>query len=158
MNFKNEFVSGESKKLVTHLSANEFLIDIDGLNESLAPVTFLYEILSPLGFTSKMIYEILEMKEKSMSIGSVFKHNDVKIIKLEKYLRLIKKTESPLVTDEMEITQNGNIEYAKGRSISTKNSRNIPENLNQGAEKIFVDVKKIIFPLYVRKWKDGDFF
>ena len=155
---KNEFVSGESKKLVTNLSANEFLIDIDGLNESLAPVTFLYEILSPLGFTSKMIYEILEMKEKSMSIGSVFKHNDVKIIKLEKYLRLIKKIESPLVTDEMEITQNGNIEYAKGRSISTKNSRNIPENLNQGAEKIFVDVKKIIFPLYVRKWKDGDFF
>ena len=77
---------------------------------------------------------------------------------MEKYLRLIKKIESPLVTDEMEITQNGNIEYAKGRSISTKNSRNIPENLNQGAEKIFVDVKKIIFPLYVRKWKDGDFF
>ena len=102
---KNEFVARESKKLVTHLSANEFLIDIDGLNESLAPVTFLYEILSPLGFTSKMIYEILEMKEKSMSIGSVFKHNDVKIIKLEKYLRLIKKIESPLVTDEMEITQ-----------------------------------------------------
>ena len=66
---KNEFVAGESKKLVTHLSDNEFLIDIDGLNASLAPVTFLYEILSPLGFTSKMIYEIVEMKEKSVSIG-----------------------------------------------------------------------------------------
>ena len=155
---KNEFVSSESKKLVSHLSANEFLIDIDGLNECLAPVTFLYEILSPLGFTSKMIYEIVEMKEKSMKIGSVFTHNDVKIIKLEKYLRLIKEIESPLFTNEMEITQNGNIEYAKGRSISIKNSRNIPENLNQGAEKIFADVKKIIFPLYIRKWKDGDYF
>ena len=155
---KNEFVSSESKKLVTHLSDNEFLIDIDGLNECLAPITFLYEILIPLGFTSKMIYEIVEMKEKSMPIGSVFTHNDVKIIKLEKYLRLIKEIESPLFTNEMEITQNGNIEYAKGRRISVKNSRNIPENLNQGAEKIFVDIKKIILPLYVRKWKYGDYF
>ncbi|MFN6078839.1 MAG: tRNA lysidine(34) synthetase TilS [Bacteroidota bacterium] len=155
---KNEFVSSESKKLVTHLSDNEFLIDIDGLNECLAPITLLYEILIPLGFTSKMIYEIVEMKEKSMPIGSVFTHNDVKIIKLEKYLRLIKEIESPLFTNEMEITQNGNIEYAKGRRISVKNSRNIPENLNQGAEKIFVDIKKIIFPLYVRKWRYGDFF
>lgn len=155
---KNEFVAGESKKLVTHLSDNEFLIDIDGLNASLAPVTFLYEILSPLGFTSKMIYEIVEMKEKSISIGSVFIHNDVKIIKLEKYLRLIKVIESPLVTTEIEIPQNGMVEYAKGRSISIKHSRNIPENLNQGPEKIIVDGNKIIFPLYVRKWRYGDFF
>jgi tRNA(Ile)-lysidine synthase len=155
---KNEFVAGESKKLVTHLSANEFLIDMDGLNASLAPVTFLYEILSPLGFTSKMIYEIVEMKEKSISIGSVFIHNDIKIIKLEKYLRLIKVIESPLVTTEIEIPQNGMVEYAKGRSISIKHSRNIPENLNQGPEKIIVDGNKIIFPLYVRKWRYGDFF
>ena len=155
---KNEFVSGESKKIVTHLSDNEFLIDIVGLNASLAPVTFLYEILSPLGFNSKMIYEIVEMKEKSISIGSVLTYNDVKIIKLEKYLRLIKEIESPLVAKEIVITQNGNIEYAKGRSIYIKNSRNIPENLNQGPEKIFVDDKKIIFPLYIRKWKYGDFF
>ena len=155
---KNEFVAGESKKLVTHLSDNEFLIDIDGLNASLAPVTFLYEILSPLGFTSKMIYEIVDMKEKSISIGSVFTLNNLKIIKLEKYLRLIKEIESPLVTIEIEIPQNGMVEYAKGRGISIKQSRNIPENLNQGPEKIIVDGNKIIFPLYVRKWRYGDFF
>ena len=155
---KNEFVAGESKKLVTHLSDNEFLIDIDGLNASLAPVTFIHEILSPLGFSSKMIYEIVEMKEKSVSIGSIFIHNDIKIIKLEKYLRLIKVIESPLVTTEIEIPQNGMVEYAKGRSISIKHSRNIPENLNQGPEKIIVDGNKIIFPLYVRKWRYGDFF
>ncbi len=155
---KNEFVAVESKKLVTHLSENEFLIDIEGLNASLAPVTFLYEILSPLGFTSKMIYEIVEMKEKSISIGSAFTLNNLKIIKLEKYLRLIKEIESPLVTTDIEIPQNGKVEYAKGRSISIKNSSVIPENLNQGPEIIFVDEKKIIFPLYVRKWRYGDFF
>jgi tRNA(Ile)-lysidine synthase len=155
---KNEFVAVESKKLVTHLSENEFLIDIEGLNASLAPVTFLYEILSPLGFTSKMIYEIVEMKEKSISIGSAFTLNNLKIIKLEKYLRLIKEIESPLVTTDIEIPQNGKVEYAKGRSISIKNNSVIPENLNQGPEIIFVDAKKIIFPLYVRKWRYGDFF
>ena len=155
---KNEFVAVESKKLVTHLSENEFLIDIEGLNASLAPVTFLYEILSPLGFTSKMIYEIVEMKEKSISIGSIFIHNEFKIIKLERYLRLIKEIESPLVPKEIEIPKNGMVEYAKGRSISIKNNSVIPENLNQGPEIIFVDAKKIIFPLYVRKWRYGDFF
>lgn len=155
---KNEFVALETKKLVTHLSANEFLIDIDGLNTSLAPVTFLYEILSPLGFTSKMIYEIVEMKEKSISIGSIFIHNEFKIIKLERYLRLIKEIESPLGSKDIEIPKNGMVEYAKGRSIYIKNISNILENLNQGPEKIFVDIKKIIFPLYIRKWRYGDYF
>jgi hypothetical protein len=105
-----------------------------------------------------MIYEILEMKEKSISIGSVITHKNIKIIKLEKYLRLIKEIESPLIAQEMGIRQYGNIEYAKGRSIYLKNSSKIPENLNQGSEKIIVDVKKIIFPLSVRKWRYGDFF
>jgi tRNA(Ile)-lysidine synthase len=143
---------------VTNLDENELLIDIDGLNSCIAPVTFLYEILSPLGFTSKMIYEVLEMKEKTISIGSVITHNNIKIIKLEKYFRLIKVIESPLVAQEIEILKNGKVEYAKGRSIHIKDSSIIPENLNQGSEKIIVDVKKIIFPLSVRKWRFGDFF
>lgn len=67
------------------MSENELLIDIDGLNTCIAPVTFLYEVLSPLGFTSKMIYEIVEMKGKSVSIGSVIMYNNLKIIKLENF-------------------------------------------------------------------------
>lgn len=155
---KNEFIAGESKKLVTYLSDNEFLIDIDGLNASVAPVTFLYELLSPLGFSSKMIFEIVEMKEKAISIGSVFIHNDVKIIKLEKYLRLCKEVRDTTSRLFIEIPETGNIEYTSGKSIFVEKSSLIPANLNQGAEIIFVDVKKIIFPLYVRKWQDGDFF
>lgn len=155
---KNDFVAKESNKLVTNITDNEILIDIYGLNACIAPLTFLYEILSPLGFTSKMIYEVLEMKEKSISIGSVMTHKNIKIIKLEKYFRIIKEIEPPVVEQEIEIPKNGKVEYAKGRSIQIKNSSIIPENLNQGTEKIIVDVKKIIFPLYVRKWRSGDFF
>jgi tRNA(Ile)-lysidine synthase len=158
IHIKNDFVANESNKLVTNLTENEILIDIDGLNVCIAPVTFLYEILSPLGFNSKMIYEVLEMKEKSISIGSVMTHKNIKIIKLEKYFRIIKEIEPPVVEQEIEIPKNGKVEYAKGRSIQIKNSSIIPENLNQGTEKIIVDVKKIIFPLYVRKWRSGDFF
>lgn len=155
---KNEFVVSETKKLVTFLSANEFLIDIDGLNTCVAPITFLFEILSPLGFTSKMIYGIVEMKEKSVSIGSFIKHNNHRIIKLERFLRIIKEEESPLVPNEIEIPKNGIVEYAKGKSIYIKSIYNAPENLNQGTDIIFVDANKIIFPIYVRKWQNGDFF
>lgn len=155
---RNEYVVSESKKLVTNLSENELLIDIDGLNICIAPLTFLYEVLSPLGFTSKMIYEIVEMKEKSVSIGSVIMYNNLKIIKLENFLRIIREVASTMVPNELEIPQNGLVEYAKGRSIYIKSIYNIPENLNQGTDIIFVDAKKIIFPMYVRKWHKGDFF
>jgi tRNA(Ile)-lysidine synthase len=158
IHIKNDFVANESNKLVTNLTENELLIDIDGLNACIAPVTFLYEILSPLGFTSKMIYEVVEMKEKSISNGSVMTHKNFKIIKLEKYIRIIKEIEPPLVAQEIEIPKIGKVEYAKGRSIHIKDSGIIPENLNQGSEKIIVDVKKLIFPLFVRKWRYGDFF
>lgn len=155
---KNEFISGESKKLVTYLSDNEFLIDINGLNACVAPVTFLYELLSPLGFSSKMIFEIVEMKEKTVSNGSVFIYNDMKIIKLEKYLRFCKELDVTSSLLFVELPETGNVEYAKGKCIFIKKSSIIPTNLNQGTNKIFVDVKKIIFPLYARKWRDGDFF
>ena len=158
IHIKNDFVANESNKLVTNLTENELLIDIDGLNACIAPITFLYEILSPLGFTSKMIYEVVEMKEKSISNGSVMTHKNFKIIKLEKYIRIIKEIEPPLVAQEIEIPKIGKVEYAKGRSIHIKDSGIIPENLNQGSEKIIVDVKKLIFPLFVRKWRYGDFF
>jgi tRNA(Ile)-lysidine synthase len=155
---KNEFVASESKKLVTNLSANELLIDINGLNNCVAPITFLYEVLKPLGFTSKLIYEIVVLKEKSASIGSVIMYDDYKVIKLEKFLRIIKEVPSSLDNKEMELPQNGMVEYAEGRSIHVKSTFNIPQSLNHGTDKIFVDAKKIIFPLYVRKWQYGDFF
>lgn len=155
---RKEFIGRESKKIITNLSENELLIDINSLNTCIAPITFLYEVLSPLGFTSKMIYEIVEMKEKSVSIGSIIIHKDLKIIKLENFLRIIKERSLGLTPKEIEVPQDGQVEYANGRSIYIKSIFNIPENLNLGNDVIFADAKKIIFPLYVRKWQNGDFF
>jgi tRNA(Ile)-lysidine synthase len=155
---RNEFIGRESKKIITNLNENELLIDINSLNTCIAPITFLYEVLSPLGFTSKMIHEIVEMKKKSVSIGSIIIHKDLKIIKLENFLRIIKERSLGLTPKEIEVPLDGQVEYANGRRIYIKSIFNIPANLNLGNDVIFADAKKIIFPLYVRKWQNGDFF
>jgi tRNA(Ile)-lysidine synthase len=158
IDIKNDFFEREKVRIVSYLSENEFFIDFKELEKCKAPHIFLYELLSPLGFTSGLIFEIGERMKKKMAIGSVFIHQKWKIITLEHCLRCIKTSDFTSETSQIEIVHPGEYTFFHNRSISMLHSKKIPNNLNQGRDIIFVDAKNIVFPLTVRKWSAGDFF
>lgn len=158
INIKNDFIERESQKIITRISENEFLIELDSLNNSKAPITFIHEILSPLGFTSNMILEIDQRRHKSVSIGTVFYHNDWKIIKLEHAFRVVKFNFQNTELNSLEIFSLGEYSYSNNKEITLERLKSKPANFNLGNDKILVDAEKIVFPLLFRKWAPGDFF
>jgi len=155
---KNTFIKKESPKIVTNISENEFLLSLEGLNNSIAPITLLYEILNPLGFSSKLIFEINKRRSPTTLIGTVLIHENWKMVKLENYFRFIKKSLFSIQPVLIEIDGEGEYFINSNRKLIVKNSGFLPENLNQGVNKIIVDAEKIIYPLLLRKWEPGDFF
>lgn len=155
---RNTFIERESKQIITKISENEFLVSLEGLNSSIAPITFLYEILSPKGFTSKTIFEIDKRRGNSVSIGTIFIQGNWKMVKLEHHLRFIKESLPNIQLNLIEIKRVGEYSFHLNRKIKIENTIAFPENFNQGENKIFVDAKKIVFPLILRKWEPGDIF
>ncbi|MEY3321439.1 MAG: hypothetical protein RLZZ417_1022 [Bacteroidota bacterium] len=155
---KNTFIEREFKQIITEISENEFLVSLEGLNNSIAPITFLHEILRPKGFTSKTIFEIDKRRGKSVSIGTIFIQGNWKMVKLEHHLRFIKESLTNIPLNLLEIKRVGEYSFHLNRKIKIENAISFPENFNQGEHKIFVDAKKIVFPLILRKWEPGDIF
>lgn len=155
---KNEFIEKERLRIITNISENEFLIQLKELEKCKAPGTFLYELLSPLGFTSGMILEFNERAKKKIKNGTVFIQSEWKIIKREHYFRFIKTSELPIESSPLIIISPGEYTFLKSRSISIQWVKDLPTNLNRGKDIIYVDAKYIVFPLTIRKWIAGDFF
>lgn len=158
INIKNDFIERESQKIITRITENEFLIDLDHLNNSKAPITFIHEILSPLGFTSNMMLEMDQRRHKSVSIGTVFYHNDWKIIKLEHTFRVVKFNFNKTELNSLEIFSLGAYSFSNNKEIIIDSLKTKPKKLNHGKDIILVDAEKIVFPLILRKWSPGDFF
>jgi len=155
---KNEFIEKERLRIITNISENEFLIQLKELEKCKAPGTFLYELLSPLGFTSGMILEFNERAKKKIKNGTVFIQSEWKIIKREHYFRFIKTSELPIESSPLIIISPGEYTFLKNSSISIQRVKDLPTNLNRGKDIIYVDAKYIVFPLTIRKWIAGDFF
>lgn len=133
---------------------SENRIDIAALKETASPQSVLFELLSPLGFHSSVIEDVVSSLDAIS--GKVFYSNNYRIIKDRDYLLL----DSNVVENQKEeihlidkvsqqitnpITLNISIKENSNRIIKDKN-------------KLFADVDKLSFPLVLRKWQPGDWF
>lgn len=127
----------------------EFYFDLNKLKEQNNFRFYLYQWLHPYGFRAwEDIYNLVE----SQSGKQVFS-DEYRLLKDRIYLILSKKTlqneekEYFIFENQLEILEPLNISLSE--SISYTNDSNMS---------IFVDRKKIVFPLILRKWREGDVF
>jgi tRNA(Ile)-lysidine synthase len=102
--------------------------------------------------------EMDQRRHKSVSIGTVFYHNDWKIIKLEHAFRVVKFNFTKTELNSLEIFSLGAYSFSNNKEIIIDSLKTKPKNLNHGKDIILVDSEKIVFPLILRKWEPGDFF
>lgn len=109
---------------------------------------YLYQWLSPLGFTAwKDIYELVNASSGKQIFSSSFR-----ILKDREYLLI-----SPIIEEINNVIYITNSDISIDHPIKLVISNELnPGNIDNST--IFVDSSLLNFPLSIRKWKQGDYF
>ncbi len=128
-------------------------IDINGLKESVAPSTILYDILKEFSFGSKIVEDIVNSLDGIS--GKQFYSDTHKLIKDRKSLIIY-----PLKDNNAEkyIVSENDITISKPVFIKISKHDIQSYKIPQSKDIACVDADKLLFPLTIRRWKNGDIF
>ena len=139
---------------ITYSQNKKLFIDIEKLNKIDLPKTFLYEILSPFGFSSTQINDIL---------SSLHGVSGKQFFTLTH--RLLKDRKDLILEEIHAINKNNYLIESKNSEIDkpihlliTKSEKNEHFNLIRNKNTGLFDLDLIDFPLVIRKWQNGDYF
>ena len=116
-----------------------------------APATILFELLHPLGFTSKQTEEALHLIESET--GKYVASSTHRILKNRNWL-IIAPNDSTAAEHVLIEEGQGSVQFAIG-SLQLANGKAEPSTSNDIAT---LDASEISYPLILRKWKPGDYF
>lgn len=137
-----------------HLVFSDNKIDISELIQTASPQSVLFELLSPLGFQSSVIEDIINSLDGIS--GKVFYSKDYRLIKDREYLLLDKIGQEENQIGEFFVDKvSQEITYPIRLNIKLKENNN---SIEKDSSKLYADADKLTFPLVLRKWKQGDWF
>ena len=129
------------KKTLKSGKNNEESMSIKEVLEDVAPLSLLHEWLSPKGFNSSQIKDIY-LSLKTLQSGKRFLSTDWELLRDREYLVLKPRNseEKVPVLDMKTVEITPNFTILKDKNIA------------------FLDADKVILPLEIRKWEQGDKF
>lgn len=127
-------------------------ISIDKLRKCEDPALVLFEILKDDGFNASEVEQILDSLEKSS--GKCFYSSRYQVVKDRKHLIV-----SPIETPQQEEKKIEKIDdlVALGFTVE-KFPISIAPDYTPNPDILYVDEKKLVFPLILRHWQEGDRF
>lgn len=127
-------------------------ISIDKLSKCEDPSLVLFEILKDYGFNASEVEQILDSLEKSS--GKCFYSSRYQVVKDRKYLIV-----SPIETAQQVEKKIDKIEdlVALGFTVE-KFPISVAPVFTSDSDILYVDAKKLVFPLILRHWQEGDRF
>lgn len=142
------------KKKLMEFYKNEVHIPVLKLLKSKPLTTIVFEIVKDYGFTPAQTQEVIHLL-KSES-GKYISSSTHKIIKNRNWIIILPINTTEANTILIEETDE-KIQFEKGTlEIKKINNDNIP--IPSSNSTTVLDSKEIIFPLLLRKWKQGDYF
>lgn len=116
--------------------------------------TILFELLHSYGFNNETVYDIYEAID-SLS-GKIFYSENYRLIKDREYFIIDKK--KVIQNDEKYFIYESDSQINKPLNITIRKLNKNNVILEKRKEIIYIDKSKIIYPLHIRKWKQGDKF
>jgi tRNA(Ile)-lysidine synthase len=116
--------------------------------------TIVYEIIKDFGFTAHQTPEVIALIESES--GKYIQSSTHKIIKNRKWL-IISPNQS-LGAQNILIEKEDKEILFNGGKINLKNFLSVNQQLSTVNSVVQLDADEIIFPLLLRKWKQGDYF
>lgn len=149
------FYQRQMDKLKSKLIAEEgavLRISIDKLCECEDPALVLFEILKDYGFNASGVEQILDSLEKTS--GKCFYSSHYQVVKDRKYLIV-----SPIETSQQEDKRIEKIEDLEVLGFTVERFPiSVSPDYTPNSSVLYVDAKKLVFPLILRHWQEGDRF
>jgi tRNA(Ile)-lysidine synthase len=129
-------------------------MDIEIIKKQVHIPTVMFELLHPYGFSSAQIAQITEQLDAES--GKQFFSETYRIVKDRKYLILNAKNENP--TEEYSISQTTAEIHEPFSMKINRLAVDSDFTISKENNLIHLDSSKLIFPLILRRWQEGDTF
>jgi tRNA(Ile)-lysidine synthase len=142
------------KKKLLEKKGEEIHIPVLKLLKSTPLATIVYEIVKDFGFTANQTEEVVKLLKSDT--GKYVQSSSHRIIKNRNWL-IITPVSSIIAENILIEEKNESIEFVNGK---LKFEKIKPGNLQVTTDSsvVMLDADEIIFPLLLRKWKQGDYF
>jgi tRNA(Ile)-lysidine synthase len=143
------------KKSLMELRGGEVYIAVRKLLKTIPLKTVVFEIINDFGFTAKQSEEVIALlhadtgKFVLSSTHRVLRNRDWLVISA------LPHNLSPLIVIEENEKE---ISFGKGRLLLTIKQRKDEGEIKAESSVAYLDMNEIRFPLFLRKWKAGDYF
>ena len=146
-------VQFELKKLIERRGEEQH-IPILKLKKMASPRALIYELISPLGFLPVRVEEVMELLDAET--GRYLLSDTHRILKNRNWLVIspvqVELQEQVLVDEEQ-----NKISFRQGKlELKVKPASEVQLSSHNGTA--LLDASKIMYPLILRKWKQGDYF
>ena len=135
---------------------NDSQINIAQLKKTYSPQSLLFEILSPLGFTSSVIVDISNNLDSIP--GKIYLSNKYRLIKDREHLIISEIKSDDHSNSEFLIQSDCSIIDHPFKMTLKAVLHDSQFKIEKRSTKLHVDFDKLTFPLILRKWKHGDWF
>lgn len=140
------------KKLI-EVRGKDFYIPLLKL-KNISPLnTVLYELLKPFGFKSEQTLEFVQLMQGHT--GSYIQNDEYRVIKNRNFFIVTRRnaaeSEQILISKEMNLVQK------ETWSIAMKSMDILDFKLHKEMTYCSLDASKLVWPLILRKWKQGDY-
>ena len=140
------------KSTIAYAEDDVLRISMAELDRCEDPSLVLYEILKDYGFNASMVEQILDPAEKSS--GRRFLSSDYQLVMDREFLILKKKE---IATSEDVVI--GNVKDLENRGFTVEVFPiSVAPVYTPDPNVLYADAKKLVFPLTLRRWREGDRF
>lgn len=138
-----------SEQVISTINEEEIHFDIAKLNALNNPKAYLYEFLKGYGFTAwNDVYDLLSAQSGKQVLSATHRLIKNRTILILSYLKVLSQQET--IIEEYVTRAETTVGVLKFDETDTFDSK--------GNAVIFVDKSKLVFPLTIRKWQEGDYF
>jgi tRNA(Ile)-lysidine synthase len=130
------------------------LMDIDLIKKQAHIPTVMYEFLHPYNFSPALIEQITDKLDGES--GKVFFSDTHRLLKDRKYLVLSMIEENTI--DEYRVEEDDTVIELPFQMKISRQIKTSDFEISKELNRVHVDSAKIVFPLKIRRWKEGDTF
>lgn len=143
----------QKRKQLLEKRGNDFYIPILKLKKTTPLETILYELITPFEFSSAQLPHVLQLLDAES--GHYIASASHRIIKDREFLII---TQLATQLADMIVVDSPSLQVSAGKNVFVFSVANKPHSIPSQNNVAYIDMRKVEFPLLLRRWRQGDYF